>query len=191
MKRNRIKQGWYRYPAILGLSLLGAVATVQAKGKVPFQLEQHGVKKVSAGQLTSDVEEDLFHLVNEQRAKKKLSSLSEENDLDEIARSHSKDMLKRNYMSHFSPEGKSVVDRYSKYDPKIRRSLGENIHTIESSNGLRDPRAIAEVMVKDWMNSSGHRKNILAKKYEFEGLGCASDGTRIFCTQVFASAKGR
>jgi len=190
MKRSRLNQGWYRAPALVGLAMLVAMPLASAKGQIPFQLEQHS-GNMSGGELANQVEEDLFHLINEQRAKKKLGSLSEEKDLDAIALSHSKDMLKRNYMSHFSPEGKSVVDRYSKYDPKIQRSLGENIHTIESSSGLHDPRAIAEVMVKDWMNSSGHRKNILAKKYEFEGLGCASDGTRIFCTQVFASPKGR
>jgi uncharacterized protein YkwD len=41
-------------------------------------------------------------------------------------------------------------------------------------------------MMKDWMNSSSHRKNILSKNFEYLGVGCISDGNRIFCVQVFA-----
>jgi uncharacterized protein YkwD len=160
-------------------------------GQIPFHLQQSQNKVIPVKNLSSQVEDSLFGLTNDQRLKKKRVLLIREELLVRVARAHSQDMLKRNYLSHFSPEGKSVVDRYAGEtgEKTIRRSLGENLHTIESSQGLRDPNAIAQVMIKDWMGSSSHRKNIFSKNYEDAGVGCASDGSRIFCTEVFAGPK--
>lgn len=154
-----------------------------------FHLAQSQGKVLPAKNLNSQVEDELFHYTNDKRHDKKLLPLSMEEALVSIARAHSQDMLRRNYLSHFSPEGKSVVDRYVKKVGNAHRSLGENLHTISSSEGLRDPNALAKVMINDWMGSSGHRKNILSKQYQYGGVGCASDGAQIYCTEVFAGPK--
>ena len=162
-----------------------------ASKAVPFHLEQSERKPPPAKVLSVQVENELFQFTNAKRAQKKLLPLSEEDLLVSIARAHSQDMLRRNYLSHFSPEGKSVVDRYGMKAGNIRRSLGENLHTISSSEGLRDSNAVAGTMIKDWMNSSSHRKNILSKEYRYGGVGCASDLSQIYCTGVFAGPKYR
>ncbi|MDL1873274.1 CAP domain-containing protein [Deltaproteobacteria bacterium PRO3] len=167
------------------LSVPVLVGAKSAKS-IPFHLQQQETgPKLSPGELSREVEGLILESSNEQRAKKKLAPLAGEEILVKVARDHSQDMLKRNYLSHFSPEKKSVVDRVKKYQPKLQRSVGENLHTITSSQGLVDPKAIAGQMMDDWMHSSSHRKNILSKDYAFLGVGCASDGQRIFCTQVF------
>jgi len=177
--------------AILGFGVCCAPGALFAKNpkSLEFHLQQQeSGKNYSPQAFSQKVEDLLFSETNQERASKKLQALSEEDILVKTARDHSKDMLKRNYFSHFSPEKKSVVDRYSKYD-KPHRSLGENLHTITSGEGLKDPTAVASQMMDDWMHSSSHRKNILAKEYSSLGVGCASDDSRIFCTQVFAGPR--
>lgn len=154
---------------------------------IPFHLNQNTQgPKPSPVQLSQQVEAQLFELTNELRQKKKLPILKGNDTLVKIARDHSQDMLKRNYLSHFSPEGKSVVDRTKKYVKELRTSLGENLHMIQSSEGLQDPNAIATQMMEDWTRSASHRKNLLGKEYSQLGVGCQSDGQLIYCTQVFS-----
>ncbi len=169
-------------------------ACSQAKStkNIPFHLNQKkSSEKLSLDELSHKVEDLIFAATNELHHEHKLVTLKTEKLLVETARDHSQDMLKRNYLSHFSPEGKSVVDRYRKRAGKVERSLGENLHTISSSQGLYDPEAIAKLMMNDWVHSPSHRENLLAKQFTALGLGCASDGERIFCTQVFAGPEGK
>jgi uncharacterized protein YkwD len=176
-------------PFLVILLLAGNSYFVHGKEgqSIPFRLNQgQTTQKLSPAELSNKVEALIFEQTNEERQKKKLPALGHNEILVKVARDHSKDMLKRNYLSHFSPEGKSVVDRTSRYVKQIRTSLGENIHTIMSSEGLRDPKAIADQMMDDWMHSASHRKNILSKDYANLGVGCTSDGIRIYCTQVFS-----
>ncbi len=154
---------------------------------IPFHLQQQSSgKALSPSELSRQVESRIFESTNGVREAKKLKSLASEELLVKTARDHAQDMMQRNYLSHFSPEKKSVVDRLRKYQPKLERSVGENLHTISSANGLVDPKAISDQMMDDWMHSSSHRKNILSKNFEYLGVGCTSDGNRIFCVQVFA-----
>lgn len=185
--RSFSKNQWILFIAALTLCL-SPVFGVQAKGgAIPFHLQQNSSgKSLGPAELSQQVESELFKETNEDREEKKLTPLASEDLLVKAARDHAQDMLKRNYLSHFSPEKKSVVDRLQKYQPKIQRSVGENVHTISSANGLVDPKAIADQMNDDWMHSSSHRKNIMSKSFANLGVGCASDGSRIFCVQVFA-----
>ncbi|MFO1463465.1 MAG: CAP domain-containing protein [bacterium] len=179
--------------ALLGLCLSLAPAVVAKEGaSIPFHLQQKSPgQRIAPAEFSREVEGLLFSDSNAQRQKKKLAPLEPEAILAKAARDHSQDMLKRNYLSHFSPEGKSVVDRVKKYQPKLQRSLGENLHTISSAQGLVDPKAVATQMMDDWMHSASHRKNILSKDYRYLGIACASDGMRIFCTQVFGGAAAK
>lgn len=195
MLRGLFWKGYF----FLSLSLLGLVGVMmpacsQAKPakSIPFHLQQRDSgERPSAAELSRRVEAFIFEKTNQIHRERKLPILKSENLLAETARDHSQDMLKRNYLSHFSPEGQSVVDRYRKNAGKVQRSLGENLHTITGSQGLFDPEAIAKLMMDDWMHSPSHRENLLAKKYSALGVGCASDGQRIFCTQVFGGPEGR
>jgi uncharacterized protein YkwD len=154
---------------------------------VPFKLKQENSnKKTPPKKLQQAVEEFLFEQSNQIREKKKLPTFAHNEILNKAARYHSEDMLQRNYFSHFSPEGKWVLDRIRKFKPGYDESCAENLHNIRSPQGLKDPEAIADQMMKDWMGSPEHRKNLVSKEYLLLGIGCASDGEEIFCTQVFS-----
>lgn len=154
---------------------------------IPFQLQQTpSEKKVPPKVLNPQVEDLLVKETNEVRKKKKRVLLTVNPLLRKAATDHSRDMMNRHYLSHFSPEGKSVLDRVGRYVHEIHTSVGENLHTIQSGHGLSDPQAIAHLMMSDWMHSPSHRDNIISKQFTQVGVGCVSNGFQIYCTQVFS-----
>ncbi|MCP5467686.1 MAG: hypothetical protein H7A32_00265 [Deltaproteobacteria bacterium] len=158
----------------------------QKAQKKSFQLEQKEAQLISPSTLSQKVDALLFEYSNQQREKKGLPALKHLEVIQKAARDHSQDMMKRQYLSHFSPEKKSVVDRVAKYVKEVRASLGENLHSVQSQKGLTDPEAIAKVMMEDWMGSKSHRANILGEQFTRMEIACVSSWTQIYCTQVFA-----
>lgn len=125
---------------------------------------------------------DRIHdLVNQQRKDNRLAPLKLDPPLAEVAVSHSDDMAGHGFFDHKNLKGKDLQQRCM--DKGIQREkIGENIFCCQ---GIPDP---ARTAVTGWMNSPGHRKNILEKGFAHQGLGIAQamDGT-FFITQVFAS----
>lgn len=119
----------------------------------------------------------VLDLVNMERSKKGLSPLTLDASLNAVALAHSKDMANRNYFSHSSPEGKRMSDRLKAAGISYS-AAGENI-----AAGQKTP----EQVVKSWMNSEGHRKNILNASFKKMGLGYykVQGGYGTYWTQVF------
>lgn len=147
----------------------------------------------------------IHELINKEREKRRIKKLEWNEELEKIALSHSRDMAKRNYFAHKTPEGKDPSDRakergflcQKKYGSYIRSGIGENIfqnHIFKSATYLED-RAyydyrsfdeIAESTVEGWMKSEGHRENILNPEYDSEGIGVViSESGEIYITENF------
>ncbi len=172
------------------LFLFSHKAETQEGTPLPFYLKQeNSAPPLSQKEFLDEVEKTLFEATNKIREEKKLQALENHTILFQAARSHSQDMLKRKYFSHFSPEGKSVLERIRKIKPDYDESCGENLHNILSTKKFTDPQAVSQQMIKDWMNSPSHRKNILSKDYHFLSIACSSDGREIYCTQVFSGPR--
>lgn len=118
-------------------------------------------------------EEQVVALVNEQREANELKPLTLSNELSDVARAKSQDMHDKNYFSHTSPTYGSPFDMMKEFGISYR-SAGENI-----AMGYATPEAV----VKGWMNSSGHRANILNNSYTQIGVGYVADGH--YWTQLF------
>ena len=129
--------------------------------------------------------EDAVHaLINNERDAQGRSALAHDPVLREIARRHSQDMIQREYFDHDSPDGMSPFDRMAERGYSYR-AAGEN---IAYNGGFSDPAAVA---VNGWMNSDGHRRNILNTQFTHAGLGVArSERGTWFFTQVFALPYG-
>lgn len=112
-------------------------------------------------------------LVNEHRAKYNLAPLSENWELSRVARFKSQDMCDNKYFSHTSPTYGSPFQMIKAFGISYR-TAGENI-----AYGQRTPEAV----VNAWMNSSGHRANILNASYKQIGVGYVSNGN--YWTQMF------
>ena len=118
-------------------------------------------------------EEEVIRLVNEERVKNGLHTLTADWELSRVARYKSQDMKDNNYFSHTSPVYGSPFTMMKNFGISYR-SAGENI-----AKGQRTPQAV----VNAWMNSSGHRANILNASYKKIGVGYVAGGH--YWTQMF------
>ena len=109
--------------------------------------------------------------VNRVREEHGLSTLVERNVLRKIARGHSRDMIRRGYFAHVSPDGGKLEDRVRAAGLPYRR-VSEN---IGRNRGWDDP---VEVAVDSWMKSPGHREAILTPDFSETGVGAATEGRR-------------
>lgn len=123
----------------------------------------------------TSVESQIIKLTNKQRTANGCRALRTDRKLVYAARAHSKDMAAKNYFSHTSPDGRTFVTRAKQAGYKSPSA--ENI-----AWGYRS----AQVVVTGWMNSPGHRKNILTCSSKAVGVGMATkaDGTPYY-TQDF------
>lgn len=117
--------------------------------------------------------------VNAMRAEHGLGPLTVDEALSRVARAHSEDMARREFVEHRNPDGLAAADRLARAGIAYR-SMAENINM---SRGHRHP---ARVAVEGWMGSPGHREAILSPGFATTGVGVArgADG-KIYFTQLF------
>lgn len=155
------------------------------------------------------MEKDIHELINEKIKENGLTDLSWNEELTKIARGHSEDMAVNHYFSHYDLQGKDFAYRYEEagFDCKILYKKegdtsyfakgGENIFqnnrydSITYINGVpiynwNTQEEIVKSTVDGWMNSEGHRQNILTPYWKSEGIGIAiSDDDKIYITEDF------
>ena len=118
-------------------------------------------------------EKEVVRLVNVERTKAGLKELTYDWELSRVARIKSQDMKDNKYFSHTSPTYGSPFQMIKSFGISYR-SAGENI-----AKGQATPQAV----VNAWMNSSGHRANILNSSFTHIGVGYVADGK--YWTQMF------
>lgn len=123
-------------------------------------------------------EQQVFALINEEREEEEAAPLVHDAWLSEVARCHSEDMLARGFFSHTNPDGEDPFDRLANAGVTYRIA-GENVAMLSN---YPDP---AEGVVEGWMDSAGHRENILRESFTHSGLGVARSGETYYFTQVF------
>jgi uncharacterized protein YkwD len=115
-------------------------------------------------------------LHNRARVARGLKRLEGSRKLNLAAVAHARDMARRNYFDHCSPEGTTPTDRAQAQG--YRGAAGENLIT-----GSRRVRPIT--LHRRWMKSPGHRSNILGKFYEHLGVGIKREGGKTYAVAVF------
>lgn len=118
-------------------------------------------------------EKEVIRLVNEIRVQNGLRELTYNWELSRVARYKSQDMKDNRYFSHTSPVYGTPFQMMKDFGITYR-SAGENI-----ARGYRSPQAV----VNGWMNSPGHRANILNASFTQIGVGYVADGN--YWTQMF------
>ena len=106
-------------------------------------------------------------LLNAERRRRGLGALRPEPRLRLAALRHSRDMARRGYLEHVTPEGLDHAERIARagYPLGARSVSGENL-----ASGEREAAAPA-VIVDGWMHSPGHRRNILRPEFREIGIG--------------------
>lgn len=119
-----------------------------------------------ADQTISAYEAKVIDLINKIRVNQGLSPLTANADLCRVARYKAQDMVDKHYFSHTSPTYGSPFDMMKTFGISYR-TAGENI-----AYGYSTPESVVE----GWMNSEGHRKNILNPSFTQIGVGYVSNG---------------
>lgn len=123
---------------------------------------QNNSSTVKSEELTKD-EEETFNLVNKERTAQGLTALKIDSELQNVARVKAQDLVENNYFSHTSPTYGSPFDMMKSFGITYKYA-GENIAGNSSNSAA----------VKAWMNSEGHRANILNSNYNYTGLAVVS-----------------
>ena len=133
----------------------------------------------------STLERAIHEAVNAARRDRGLAALTYDPHLAAVALDHSRAMSVDDFFGHESPEGGTPADRYDRYGYD-QPPCGENVAHI-TPTALRDAATIAAEFVDGWLDSPGHRENLLSESWAVEGIGVrfAADGS-VFATQNFA-----
>ncbi|HOV13771.1 MAG TPA: CAP domain-containing protein [Spirochaetota bacterium] len=142
----------------------------------------------SQGLDITKIEKEIFRIVNLERSAVQLDPLRYDEKLADMARMHSDNMVKLNFFSHTGKDGTSPQQRKLIYYKELLGGIGENI----AYNFGNTEEEAAQKLMTAWMNSSGHKANILSKKYSHIGVGISlsSDG-KIYGTQNFSESQAK
>lgn len=134
-------------------------------------IEPHGKETISLRFKTSnavvdkEAEQEMLKMINKERTSRNLSALEFNEKLAGAARDHAQDMLEGGYFSHYTPEGLSPFDRLAK----------ANIDYIATGENLAfSPNVM--IAMTGFMNSPGHKANILSSNYNQVGIGVMDAG---------------
>ena len=143
---------------------------------------------------TLEVTQQIFILTNNERMSRGLPALKLDENLSLIAYEHSRDMYFRGFFSHENPEGEDPTDRARKKGLStingIWEGIGENIGEtpigdVIGCGYVSSEESIAKCAVDSWMNSPGHRANILNINYDVIGIGTYCTTSKCLNTQDF------
>lgn len=153
-----------------------AQETAKAPAQQPAQQQAPAEQTKEAAPATSEVsayEKKVLELTNQERAKAGVPALKLDVELSKVAREKSRDMQSKGYFDHNSPTYGSPFDMMKQFGISYT-TAGENI-----AMGQQSP----EEVVQAWMNSEGHRKNIMNANFTHLGVGHVADGN--YWTQMF------
>ena len=135
----------------------------------------------NASNSMEQIEKMIYDIVNVEREKAGVKSLSYNNVMRKYARIKSKDMADNNYFDHRDLNGNLITTKMAN-DGVSYRAWGENIAYIQGVSGASE---LAKQFMTNWMNSSGHRANILSSDFDSIGVGLYKVGNRVYATQEF------
>jgi uncharacterized protein YkwD len=155
---------------------------------------------------TTALEQRVHDLINQERTAQGLSALDIDPALAAVARAHSEDMAAQQYFAHVNLQGQDPTARGEAAGYSCRKTYGSyytygiaenlflnNLYSSATYYSNREteytwnsPEEIAQTTVSGWMNSSGHRENILTPTYDRQGIGVAiGSNDRVYITEDF------
>lgn len=120
----------------------------------------------------------MFEATNAQRSAAGRSPLSLSASLTAVAQAHAEDMARRQTLSHTGGDGSDMEERVR----RVNYRFGAIAENVASHSGSRNA---ARVVNEQWMNSEGHRRNMLNPEFTEVGIGYASNGNSHYYVQVF------
>jgi uncharacterized protein YkwD len=124
--------------------------------------------------------------LNDVRVQFGLSRINGSNELQKVARAHAVDMIERGFFDHVNPEGRGPGDRVGIIDRQFVGTTGENIARMGGSIS-KNENPLAAQFHQNWMESEGHRENILTEDWSAVGIGVAYREGNVVAVQLFGN----
>ena len=188
------------------LQLEPIAVAIEDISEIPQKIQEKNLREGQPSIDKLELERKVHELTNQYRIENGLDSLLFDEQLSKVARSHSKDMAKRNYFSHHTPEGADPTDRADSYGYKCQKIIGNLIYSGIGENILQNnlydtvwytaglPTSyewntqdeIAQSAIDGWIGSPGHRENLLTETFDRQGIGVAiAADDKVYFTQNF------
>ncbi len=167
-------------PILTIATVIGITASMMAPANAQMRRRQTTQPTPLVAQ-NGSFQQQILSLVNAERSKAGLEPVTLNSKLSQAAQNHTNDMISKRYFSHNSPSGSTMVSRV-KAVGYTYSTIGENIAAGGST---------ASATMTQWMNSPGHKANILNPKFRELGVGygASNDQYRYYWTQVFGTAR--
>jgi uncharacterized YkwD family protein/spore coat assembly protein SafA len=164
---------------IASLFQVGVTELINANPQIPNPDLIYVGQKINIPSISNyqTMEQEIIRLVNEERSRRGLSSLREDWEISRVARMKAQDMIDNNYFSHTSPIYGSPFKMLSDF----------GIRFLEAAENIASGQQTAQQVMSSWMNSSGHRANILNANFNIIGVGVARKGMNgpYYFVQIF------
>jgi uncharacterized protein YkwD len=137
--------------------------------------------------LRPDLELVLDEMASSYRTGKSRAALEASDQLREAARAQAIDNMRRGKSSHRSGRGEEFSTRFAAYvdDAELYPARGENAASDRRKDAADEAKA--RRLFKSWLESSGHRRNLMSRDYEFVSTGVIQRGTELWAVQIFWS----
>ncbi len=132
--------------------------------------------------------EEVMAAANQARAQQGLGPLSRDAALDSIAAGYSRKMLAESFFGHVSPDGSTLKSRLGGHMQRLGRAA-ENLWTARGKIDWR-PSGVSQQTVDNWLDSPGHRRNLLEGEFTTAGVGVAQRGETIYVTMLYGASGG-
>ncbi|MBD2426071.1 CAP domain-containing protein [Phormidium sp. FACHB-1136] len=171
------RSGWLNRLALV----LIAGCFVGFAGVSPVQANpgQPRPARLTLAQAETSIPDSLLTLVNAERQRAGVAPLRLNDKLATAAQRHAEDMAATRNLSHQGSDGSTMRSRIDATGYGWM-AIGENV-----AMGQTSPEAV----MRSWMNSAGHRRNILNPNFQELGVGYAEGGGRPYWVQVFAKPR--
>jgi len=146
----------------------------------------------------TEIERWVWRYTNAERSQRGLDNVSYAPRVADVARDHSENMAKHDYIGHTEPNGETGEERYqgvcdysgsgyafaenafaAYYEERFRAwKTDETVY-------LTTEKEVARYLVDGWMRSKGHRENILREEWTELGVGVAASGNKMYASQTF------
>ncbi len=162
-------------PTKVQIQIVNGVPVITPVGESSTTVDVTPTVTVSDEEQLEQFRIEVLELVNQYRAEAGVAPLSTDSTITKLAQIKCDDMADNDYFSHTSPTWGDFQNVF-KYENVSYRYIGENI-----AYGQRTPEAVMD----SWMNSDGHRANILSENFSHIGIGYNTDGN--YWTQLFVT----
>ena len=161
----------------IGLAVLTVLLVLAAVGAVAY------VGPLDGSLDADDVETAIEQRSDEERRAAGAGATDHDPELAAVARAHSRDMRDRGFVNHTNPDGEEPADRVEAAG--LDCAPGENIYQAPRGALADSEAALADYVVRSWLDSPGHRETLLNGYFDRQGVGVAVGEDAVYVTQVF------